>query len=42
MLRLFDAKSAWQMAVQLFKGRDLRGLDDYLVKIGVNSKVFTI
>ena len=35
----FDANKAYWMAKQLLQGRDLRGLDDYLIQVGVNSKV---
>ena len=38
----FDAKKAYMMAKQLWEGRDLRGLDDYLIQVRVNSKVRSI
>ena len=38
----FNASEAYEMASQLWEGRDLRGLDDYLIQAGVNSKVRTI
>lgn len=36
------AHKAWMMASQLFKGSDLRGLDDHLIKVGINFKVRSI
>ena len=38
----FYAYQAYEMAKQLWKGRNLGGLDDYLIQVGVNSKVRSI
>ena len=37
----FHALEAYEMA-KLLEGRDLRGLDDFLIQVGVNSKVRSI
>ena len=38
----FNAQAAYKMASQLCKGSDHRGLDDFLLRVGVNSKVRSI
>ena len=38
----FDAYEAYKMASQLCKGSDHRDLDDFLLRVGVNSKVRSI
>lgn len=42
MTSRFCVHDAWVMASKLLEGSDLRGLDDYLIKVGVNSKVRSI